>query len=428
MSALRDMEFRDKIIPSTSRSTTLSNINFRDMFFVALFMLFLYKYSIDIDGDGISANYLYILLPVIIILARGKLLLPNKNLQLIIALYILIFCLATIYQYYYIEFIDRRLISFVIFMSMFSYMVIKIDLRMVRSFKFAIALISIIYSLGQIYTYISLDLARVGFAGKDIVGSQRYGFVYILAICLLLQYFPRNKLLFILKFSGLTILLAGLLLTFSRSSIVAIIGSAGLYLAYKILMWLKRPRIPRNKIVFAASLYFFVFMAIILLLRWHFPSTFDLYDETLFSLNRANGDKTFWLDNPEASEGYRIFLFKSIVEFVFFNPFTGSGYLGVWVHNPAGSAHNQYTDVLFRTGVFGGCAYVFLLLKLLKFLHLREPGLFWGVIGILIYGLFHETFKESQGGFILAFLLGMMANLDNNSVASTHDSGYRRIT
>ena len=27
-------------------------------------------------------------------------------------------------------------------------------------------------------------------------------------------------------------------------------------------------------------------------------------------------------------------------------------------------------------------------------------------VGILIYGFFHETFKESQGSFILTFLIG----------------------
>ena len=29
-------------------------------------------------------------------------------------------------------------------------------------------------------------------------------------------------------------------------------------------------------------------------------------------------------------------------------------------------------------------------------------------ISILVYGFFHETFKMSQGAFILAFVLGMM--------------------
>jgi hypothetical protein len=31
------------------------------------------------------------------------------------------------------------------------------------------------------------------------------------------------------------------------------------------------------------------------------------------------------------------------------------------------------------------------------------------VLSAAVYGLFHETFKESQGGFVYAFLIGMMA-------------------
>jgi len=51
---------------------------------------------------------------------------------------------------------------------------------------------------------------------------------------------------------------------------------------------------------------------------------------------------------------------------------------------------------------------LYLLYRFLKFLKFSEPSLFWGLIGVLIYGLFHETFKLSQGGFILSFMLGMM--------------------
>jgi O-antigen ligase len=99
-----------------------------------------------------------------------------------------------------------------------------------------------------------------------------------------------------------------------------------------------------------------------------------------------------------------------IAEFVLQNPLTGSGYLGSWImiDSLSGSAHNQYLDVFFRTGIIGFCCYLWLLYRLLRFLKFNEPSLFWGFVGVLIYGLFHETFKLSQGAFILSFLLGMM--------------------
>ena len=72
------------------------------------------------------------------------------------------------------------------------------------------------------------------------------------------------------------------------------------------------------------------------------------------------------------------------------------------------SAHNQYGDVLFRTGFIGLFLYLYLLYKV--FIHLKNNhrDLFYGYISILVYGFFHETFKMSQGAFILAFVLGMM--------------------
>ena len=54
--------------------------------------------------------------------------------------------------------------------------------------------------------------------------------------------------------------------------------------------------------------------------------------------------------NPASSEGIRFYLAKEIGKFVLFNPFTGSGFLGSWIlfNDLAGSAHNQYLDVLLR--------------------------------------------------------------------------------
>lgn len=392
-------------------SATWENIPFRKVFLVTLFFIFLFPYSINIGGNGISANYFFILFPAIIVLSTGKLQLPSQNLRLVMILYLLVFVLAAIFQFSYLEFADRRIFSFIIFMFMFSYIFIKIDSQMIRSFKVAIVVIALYFSLQTAFRYFSLGGIDLGFSGKGAVGSQRYGFVYVLAIWLLFQYFPENKFLYFLKFLGLLAIGTGLLLTFSRSAIVAIIGSTGLYIINNILKWFKNPQLPKIRYIFTVVFSILLFSIIIMLLYNYFSVLFDYYGERLFSLNLASGADTYEFDNPDASEGVRLLIWRKIIEFITCNPFTGSGYLGVWIlfENHSGSAHNQLVDVLFRTGIIGFSVYIFLLCKLLRFLHLREPGLFWGVIGILIYGLFHETFKESQGGFILAFLLGMMA-------------------
>ena len=65
--------------------------------------------------------------------------------------------------------------------------------------------------------------------------------------------------------------------------------------------------------------------------------------------------------------------------------------------------------MLFRTGFFGLTVYLFFLFKLGKYLYKTDLSLFMGFVGVLIFGLFHETFKLSQGAFLLAFLVGMWA-------------------
>jgi O-antigen ligase len=123
-----------------------------------------------------------------------------------------------------------------------------------------------------------------------------------------------------------------------------------------------------------------------------------------------------------------VLLIQEITEFISRNPVTGAGYLGVWIlpGAPTGSAHSQYLDVLFRTGVVGLLAYVFVLTALMRRLVREQQGLFWGVVGIFIYGLFHETFKESHGAGVLAFLVGMLAQSYRDQREEARDSAAVR--
>jgi O-antigen ligase len=107
------------------------------------------------------------------------------------------------------------------------------------------------------------------------------------------------------------------------------------------------------------------------------------------------------------------------------NPLTGSGYLGVWIFEDDlfGSAHNQYADVLFRTGLFGFIAYLYMLYLLLRYLFTKDRALFWGLVSVLIYSLLHETFKESQGEFVLAILLGMMSQPLRKAIGDNVSTG-----
>jgi O-antigen ligase len=388
----------------------LSNGIFRKLYLTILFCIFLFPLSLDVGGDGVSSNYLFILFPVSVAFVSGKLLLPNQNFRNIVFLYVLIFIVSSAYQFSYFQFMDRRVASYIIFMSMFVYMFIKIDSQMVQSFKMAIVASAMIFALGSIFTYFSLGGVDLGYSAKGAVGSQRYGFVYVVAIWLLFYYSPEYKILSVAKYIGVLVGGGGLILTFSRSGIVALFGSMTIFMLYKAIGWLKKPKPPSVAQVWAAGLFVLFLVASFFAFYIYFQVVFDFYGERLFSLYQASGAHTYNFDDQEASEGYRVFMFQKIMEFIIYNPFTGSGYLGVWIlfDDLSGSAHSQYLDVLFRTGVFGFLAYMYLLYRLLRSFHLREPALFWGLISMLIYGIVHETFKLSHGMFILAFMLGMM--------------------
>ena len=40
--------------------------------------------------------------------------------------------------------------------------------------------------------------------------------------------------------------------------------------------------------------------------------------------------------------------------------------------------------------------------------------MFWGILAALVFGVFHETFKESQGAVLLAFLVWVSASLTSS--------------
>jgi O-antigen ligase len=75
-----------------------------------------------------------------------------------------------------------------------------------------------------------------------------------------------------------------------------------------------------------------------------------------------------------------------------------------------GSAHNQYVDVLFRIGLPLFVGYIYFAFIIVVYCYNSSKGLFVGVLGVFVYGLFHETFKEPHGAFVFATLLSLAMN------------------
>ena len=75
-----------------------------------------------------------------------------------------------------------------------------------------------------------------------------------------------------------------------------------------------------------------------------------------------------------------------------------------------GSAHSQFFDVLYRTGFVGFTIYLFVLAVAGLVLNRVDMALFFVLTPCVLFGLFHESFKESHGAFILAMLLWVSSN------------------
>jgi hypothetical protein len=398
---------------------------------VALFTIFLTPFSFMVRGDNVSVNYSFVLFPIFLLLTGGKLKAPIKSAQTLISIYIIIFITCFIYQNYYIQFWERRFISFFIFMSLFTFFIVEIDKQMMKAFKYSIILVSIIYSLNSLYTYFSNGGMSLGFEGmRPIVQSQRYGFVLLFGFWLTIFFKTKSTLGICFKMFAIFVIFNGLGLTFSRSSVAGLLASSSALCAMFILKIIKEPikNLP-NKLI-KPIIYSSLITVIIILSYQLIPDYFQFFSERLLgrsitpilsegfnSYPKFPRYDTYVYNQLESSEGYRIFMITEILKYLTSNPLFGSGYLGVWVmfDDLSGASHNQLLDVLFRTGVVGFAGFLFILYYIVKynFVSQNMPVLIT-IIGILAIGLFHETFKLSQGAFIFSFLAAHALHSINN--------------
>jgi O-Antigen ligase len=395
--------------PFATPKASSSRASLRHLLLIAFFVFCMSPVSIFAGGVGVGVNYAFLLLPLAVALIHGRLRYPGDRLTLAAMFYALVFFVATLYQVDQFALSGRRFASFVVFMSMFAYAFITIDERMVAAFKTALVVSSAYLSLVSAYTLlVASATAIVGFEAKNMVGSQRFGFIYLIAFWLAYLDPAIKRSLGSFRYPVLLVLLGGLMLTFSRSSIVSLLGGFLLFAFVRHGKWLRNlsTRVLLNGLATVGGI-----LVCGLILYWLFPVAFRFFDARLFTFFSNEDTVLTALVSRESSEGTRVFIAMSVLEFVVRNPLTGSGYLGVWTipELAAGSAHGQYVDVLFRTGPVGLVFYLGIFFAVLRYLRRQHEALFWGVLSAGIYGLFHETFKESQGGFVYAVLVGMLA-------------------
>jgi O-antigen ligase len=384
-------------------NSSILNVKRVEFIYTFFFLLFLTPLYLAIGDEGLSANYSFILLPFYCLLVN-KLKKPAPIFIFFIFFYFFIFLIAFIYQIEYYQFYNRRIISFTLFIIMFSYFFININQHMINSFKKSIVIISLFYSLITFIKFIFLGANEIGFAAKGEIGSQRFGFIYVIALWILFFNIKNNKLVNSLF---IVVIMVGLILTFSRSGLVSLVFSGLIFLFYNFFNWIKNPNLNG---FYKFFILIILFIILFLFLSIQFPLVFDFFNERLIQFFAGNSDEQLDLQNSNSSEGFRIHLIKNAIIFLLNNPLTGSGFLGIWVisEDLSGSAHNQYLDILFRTGIVGFLIYIYILYRIFKKLYNFDKSLFWGFIAVLFYGFVHETFKLSHGAFVLSFYLGII--------------------
>ncbi len=413
---------------STIFSSWRDPSRFRFYVTVVLFVFFLMPISFSVRGDNVSGNYSFVLFPLITLIFGQKLQIPSKSILAIIAVYIFIFIFCSFYQLELLKFWDRRLISFTLFISFFTFFFIKIDEQICKAFKYAVILASVIYSFNSIISYLYYQALSIGpDKMRALIESQRYGFILLFGFWLLLFEKVKTTGGLVLKTIGIFAVFNGLGLTYSRSSVAGLLVSSGSLFLVIILIsnFNQIKKWPYRNI--APLLFYFSIAALIITISYNlFPEYFQYYSSRLLKVsitpphipvffpyaNFPAYDTVFW-HFYDTSEGYRIFMIKEIFKYLSLNPLFGSGFLGVWImyENLHAAAHNQLLDVLFRTGLIGFSAFLYLLYKIIKYNFTnRNWAVFISLIGILVIGVFHETFKLSQGAFVFAFLASQAFN------------------
>ena len=189
--------------------------NFIICFMVVLFVGFMGQVTL---GAAFSGNYFFLIFPLVYLLKDQSIKLLSGDLKIAFYIFSLIFFVAWLFQYSYWHLSLRKLVSFILFMSMFSYALININEIMVTAFKIAIVVYTFYLSLSNLNELRSYDLATLGYAAKNQVGNQRYGFLYIIGFWLVFFFQSQSFLLRLSKMPLLIIIFLGILLTLSRSS------------------------------------------------------------------------------------------------------------------------------------------------------------------------------------------------------------------
>ena len=191
------------------------NNNFSDRYFevtsikiLLLFIVFLTPYYSRYEGSGVSVNYFFVLAPLFLAAHYKCIRKPsNETIILVLSLFMLFMLFLVFGSEMGLSIQLRRLVSFIIFLSIFSLSIVKITDQILLIFKVSIVLISVYLSIDSIYGYSLLAGNDLLTSAKGLIGSQRFGFVYLFAGAIVFGLKIKGSLNKILQFLSFSVIL-----------------------------------------------------------------------------------------------------------------------------------------------------------------------------------------------------------------------------
>jgi len=140
-----------------------------------------------------------------------------------------------------------------------------------------------------------------------------------------------------------------------------------------------------------------------------FHSEFTTTEKTDVSFSTAELKEM----NIDRSTVQRLLMWKQTLRTIIDHDlWLGSGFAGIYLFNNAiGSTHNQYLDVLFRTGVIGLLLYLLFWKQLFQFMLKYSPELTIALFTWFVFGLYHETTKYPYVSFIFFCYYNFLSRL-----------------
>ena len=167
-------------------------------------------------SDSLSINYIFILIPFLSINIHLKV---SKKFIIYFSCFLLIyifsFSYVTIFQ---IEKLDRSFLSFMLFLTPFCWGAFKMKKKFYNSLLIGLLIYSLSINLWQIFTvikYVSTQNLTDFYSLKDVVGSNRISFIFIVTYFMARILVNGGSLVLIRIIISL-----GILFTFSRAALI----------------------------------------------------------------------------------------------------------------------------------------------------------------------------------------------------------------